>query len=110
MNGGICVECGKPYGEFHRTGCSRWAGCVLVDEDDCILQPEPPVQTMSQTEGQAKVHPFPGLTKVGTEWFNLPAIERQLKYEHQQTAGGSEKTWINLLRRLVLNIQREKGA
>lgn len=107
MNGGVCIECGKPYGEFHRTGCSR---SVLVDEDDCTLQAEPPATVMGQTAHQATVRPFPGLTKVGAEWFNLPAIDRQLRYECQETAGGSEKTFINMLRRLVQAIQIEKGA
>lgn len=100
MNGGVCVECGKPFGELHRTGCPNVAlPHPIVSDEDCKLIPEPP-----QQETRKQLTLVPGLTKVGVEFFNLPAIDRQLQYECQNTPGGSEKNFIRLLRRLVKQI------
>lgn len=65
-------------------------------------------RTVVATINIPKLTVVPGLTKVGEEFFNLPALERQLRYELEQTCGGSEKTFIRMLIRLVQAIAAEK--
>lgn len=105
MNGGArCRDCGQPFGELHKGWCPQTAGGYrVVDDDDCQATPPPVAMKEPPAAGLSKA----GLTKIGTEWFNMPLLTRLLRAEQHHTPGGSEKNFIAMLIRLVQATESE---